>query len=59
MLVALAVAQKRHFITLNIAQAYLNADMPDEVYMTLDKTILYASQAYNGVSSEELRRKAK
>ena len=37
MLIALAVTQKRHFITFDIAQAYLNADMPDEVYMTLDK----------------------
>ena len=37
MLIAMAVTQKRHFITFDIAQAYLNADMPDEVYMTLDK----------------------
>merc|ERR1711871_1766326 len=37
MLIALAATQKRHFITFDIAQAYLNADMPDEVYMTLDK----------------------
>ena len=37
MVMALAVTQKRHFITFDIAQAYLNADMPDEVYMTLDK----------------------
>ena len=37
MLIALAVTQKKHFITFDIAQAYLNAEMPDEVYMTLDK----------------------
>ena len=37
MLIAMAVTQKRHFITFDIAQAYLNADMPDEVHMTLDK----------------------
>ena len=37
MIIAMAVTQKRHVITFDIAQAYLNADMPDEVYMTLDK----------------------
>ena len=37
MLIALAVTQKRHFITFDVAQVYLSADMPDEVYLTLDK----------------------